>query len=208
MKVITETKEHVGGEMRNPGRIKALQEALAESKAATASLQLNVFVAGPYVDLEKDYPLPSYGRASARLRHYLVDQIEGAGNVVQVGEHGALLEEVGKRYTQLANAHVSELTIAKEKSHALIVIPDSPGSFAELGTWASDEALCNKMLILADQTFKDSKGYVNIGPFILASHSHARLHFIDYADLKAALAIVSDFLDFIASREQVRRIKK
>jgi hypothetical protein len=47
---------------------------------------------------------------------------------------------------------------------AIIIIPESPGSFAELGAFSSNEKLKNKLICVLDIKFQRDKSFINQGP--------------------------------------------
>ncbi|MFL1906780.1 retron St85 family effector protein [Plesiomonas shigelloides] len=49
----------------------------------------------------------------------------------------------------------------------IVLIPESPGSFAELGAFSSDRLLANKMVVLRLNKFKSDKSFINHGPIRL-----------------------------------------
>ena len=50
---------------------------------------------------------------------------------------------------------------------AIVIIPESPGSFAELGAFANDEKLRKKLICLVDIKYKKDKSFINQGPLKL-----------------------------------------
>jgi hypothetical protein len=46
----------------------------------------------------------------------------------------------------------------------IVIIPESPGSFAELGAFANDQNLREKIICLIDQRYKKDKSFINEGP--------------------------------------------
>lgn len=49
----------------------------------------------------------------------------------------------------------------------IVLIPESPGSFAELGAFSMDKALAKKMLVMRMGEFKSGKSFINHGPIRL-----------------------------------------
>lgn len=67
-----------------------------------------------------------------------------------------------------------------ESVDAIILIPESPGSFAELGAFANDEKLRNKLICLVDKKYKKDKSFINQGPLRLVKKANNfALIFID-----------------------------
>ncbi|RKR05647.1 hypothetical protein C8C83_4998 [Flavobacterium sp. 90] len=50
---------------------------------------------------------------------------------------------------------------------AIVLIPESPGSFAELGAFANDGKLRKKIICLVDKKYKKDKSFINLGPLKL-----------------------------------------
>lgn len=55
---------------------------------------------------------------------------------------------------------------------AVVLIPESPGSFAELGAFASDEKLRNKLICVIDIKYKKNKSFINQGPLKLVKNAN------------------------------------
>lgn len=68
-----------------------------------------------------------------------------------------------------------------ESVDIVIVIPESPGSFAELGAFVNNEKLREKIICLRDEKFKKDKSFLNYGPMQLIKNSKkGKLITIDY----------------------------
>jgi hypothetical protein len=67
---------------------------------------------------------------------------------------------------------------------AIVLIPESPGSFAELGAFANDELLRSKLICIVDKKYKKDKSFINQGPLRLAKKANPfGLIFIDPDDI-------------------------
>ena len=63
---------------------------------------------------------------------------------------------------------------------AIVLIPESPGSFAELGAFANDEKLRSKLICVIDKKYKKDKSFINQGPLKLVKKANQfGLIFID-----------------------------
>jgi len=65
---------------------------------------------------------------------------------------------------------------------AIVLIPESPGSFAELGAFANDEKLRKKLICLIDKKYKKDKSFINQGPLKLVKNENS--HGIIFIDTK------------------------
>lgn len=54
--------------------------------------------------------------------------------------------------------------ILADSVDAIILFPESPGSFAELGAFASNEHLANKLICLGQKKYEKKKSFINYGP--------------------------------------------
>lgn len=63
---------------------------------------------------------------------------------------------------------------------AIVLIPESPGSFAELGAFANDEKLRSKLICIVDKQYQKDKSFINQGPLKLVKKANQfGLIFID-----------------------------
>lgn len=56
---------------------------------------------------------------------------------------------------------------------AIVLIPESPGSFAELGAFSNDETLRKKLICVLDEKYKKDKSFINQGPLKLVKKSNS-----------------------------------
>ncbi len=63
---------------------------------------------------------------------------------------------------------------------AIVLVPESPGAFAELGAFANNEVLRNKLICVVDQMYKKKKSFINQGPLkLVKKHNSKNLIYID-----------------------------
>ncbi|CAG0970606.1 hypothetical protein FLAV_01209 [Flavobacteriales bacterium] len=83
---------------------------------------------------------------------------------------------------------------------AIVLIPESPGSFAELGAFANDEQLRSKLICIVDKKYKKDKSFINQGPLRLVKKANQfGLIFIDPDE-------IDDEIDKLIS--SLRKMKK
>jgi L-fucose mutarotase/ribose pyranase (RbsD/FucU family) len=71
---------------------------------------------------------------------------------------------------------------------AIVLIPESPGSFAELGAFANDEKLRKKIICLVDKKYKKDKSFINQGPLKLVKKENPHgVIFIDPNNISAEM---------------------
>ncbi|QLA00418.1 UDP-3-O-(3-hydroxymyristoyl)glucosamine N-acyltransferase [Enterobacter cloacae] len=68
---------------------------------------------------------------------------------------------------QASNSLLSLEQQLAEAVDLIILIPESPGSFAELGAFSTQKELAEKMLVLRPKKYKSDKSFINHGPIRL-----------------------------------------
>ncbi|KAF0145956.1 MAG: hypothetical protein FD156_634 [Nitrospirae bacterium] len=85
-----------------------------------------------------------------------------------------------------------------ESVDAIVLIPESPGSFAELGAFANDEKLRAKIICIIDKKFKKDKSFINQGPVKLIKKANKdNLLYLDLNDLDGEIEKLSASLSKI-----------
>jgi hypothetical protein len=110
-----------------------------------------------------------------------------------VAEHEEIEKEGRKTLQGENNLTGWEAHIAKN-SHLVVIIPDSPGSFAELGFFSMQNEICPKMVILFDKQYKKDTSYIQRGPRRNAAARRANILFVDYNNPAAVWRRVSKFV--------------
>jgi hypothetical protein len=178
--------------------------AFSAEKLALASrregMQIMVFLAGPFIEI--DNPPRSLARNKASiLRYALYKHIEQSDYDVSLGEYRELLDSYAAALGAQHNAALAEIGHAKDAVDAIVLLPSSPGSFSELGAFASQKKICEKMLIIIDKKYESDINYVNLGPSVLAKNLGSEVIYIDYSDHNACIAAVDDFIGHIKSKK-------
>jgi len=132
-----------------------------------------ILLLGPKIDGDDD--------ASA-LRRQLKELIWGMG-VPVFAEHDEMLEVAATKLQDLSNLTRLELHIAR-KANLIVLIPASPGSFAELGLFAQQDAICPRLIVLFDKRFRENgESYILSGPRKAARERKAETPFVNYRDI-------------------------
>jgi hypothetical protein len=93
-----------------------------------------------------------------------------------------------------------------EVSAAIVVFPESPGSFCETGYFSAKENILSKTLLAINQEFQGEDSFISAGPLhLINAHSHFRpTEFIDYGgDFNAIISRIKKRKP-IRHREPVR----
>lgn len=71
----------------------------------------------------------------------------------------------------------------------ILILPESPGSYAELGAFANNQNLAKKIICLSQEKFKLKKSFLNYGPYRLIKKSKTgKVFHINYDHLKNGFA--------------------
>jgi hypothetical protein len=191
--------------MARSSRANPFDEADIELAARETAIDFSVFVGGP--EIKREWSAEEWEKrpVSARLRRDLCAFVSSLGYNPILGEHERIAELAEQHMPARISVAVSETSVAKN-CDCVVLIPDSPGSFCELGAWATMRAIAPKMLILANAQYKDFKSFLNPGVFNVAQAFGSVLRWVDYGDLQAVTPIVSDFLGTHYARRMVERV--
>jgi hypothetical protein len=89
---------------------------------------------------------------------------------------------------------------------AIVIFPESPGSFAELGAFSGSTALQRKIICVCEESYKNALSFINVGPIkILRKVKKSRVIYCKYGSL-GDKARATELASIIAV--QVRAIKK
>lgn len=142
------------------------------------------------------------------IRTHLKQKIEekfGRNCEVRMGEHQEAINAYNAAVESRTNLASYELSLAAF-TDIVIIFPDSPGSFAELGMFSVAEHIARKMVIFIRTKFKESKSFVMYGPVALAEKNNARVIPIDYSDLETIWNHVSEAIRDRRQRQLDKRV--
>lgn len=149
--------------------------------------KINVMVLGP----KSESPSPS-----AQLREFIIRQCREHVTAIK-GEHKQLI----RTFQRTVRVHHSlcsmEIDVAKNEVDAVIIIPDSAGSFVELGLFCIIDDICSKTLVLFNDKYKPREGkssFMHLGPKLAYESRNAIVDFVDYSDKKSVWEKVDNFL--------------
>ncbi|MCR4963836.1 MAG: retron St85 family effector protein [Firmicutes bacterium] len=99
-----------------------------------------------------------------------------------------------------------------EVSDAIILFVESPGSFCELGAFAyADSLFSDKMIIVLDESYRDSRSFVATGPVLKASDNGSKIVYAEIREgaLLASVELRSAVIDLMdAMKNKVSSINK
>lgn len=155
--------------------IEKVAKLIAEDATADIeSMKPKVFIMGPNI---KDKQKPG-----SILRRKLAQRCWNEGLPITT-EHPALEAGGSSGLGEGFDLTTWELYVAKN-SELIIIIPDSPGSFAELGLFSTRQKTCPRTIILFDKQHKGKrKSFIFRGPRKAAKRRGAKIHFVDYTNI-------------------------
>lgn len=76
--------------------------------------------------------------------------------------------------------------ILADSVDSIVLFPESPGSFAELGAFANNQRLAGKLICVGEKKYEKKKSFINYGPMRLIKTSDTGKVFnITYSDLES-----------------------
>jgi hypothetical protein len=163
-----------------------------------------VFLGGPFI--EPTERAKSIYSKSAELRYELFHRLQAQEFMVSLGEYKELIESYREALGDKHNAVAAEVNHAKSGADAIVLIVDSPGSFAEIGAFSLIPQICEKMMIISSVAHEKSDGYVATGPIVLARAFRARIEYLDLSDFDRVEQVVLEFLKDIIQYRTLRAL--
>lgn len=183
-----------------------LEEELLRNAQRASGLERVAFLAGPFITTNKT-PRKNSRNTAAVLRHFLFHELAKAGWYVTLGEYEKLIEATAPLLGDQNNAALAEISHAKSsRTDAIVMLPSSPGSFLELGSFCHDGDICRKMLVIVDAQYQAHQNYMNTGPLIEAEANGAKVEFINYSDKEYCWSSVESFVTARARRRAAKEI--
>lgn len=186
---VSENENAAGNSRLARGR--TLNTATLIQAARLTEKPVTIFLAGPYI--EPETKSDSSGSAASILRFQLFHRLKGEKFEVSLGTYPDLTNSFESETGNYHNAAEAELGHAKDVASLVVMIPNSPGSFAEIGAFSLKREICKKMLILADVTHEKSLGYLNTGPVACAKALGSTIENVDYTDVESCFEIVRTY---------------
>lgn len=213
----------------NYEKIRRTSAAQKKDEANAADTSLNIFLAGPFIELNAEtVPQVKKKRTiilsqirnliqkatrsndkfseAQLLRLNLYKNLECLGHIIYLGEDQALRQNGKKNFGDKSNAVFYERQYIKEHTDAVIVLPSSPGSFCEIGDWASDKIICPTMLVIIDKKYKGEPSYINDGIALAAQHFRAKVVYEHYADTQLIFKICKAFIEEIMEDQRIEAL--
>lgn len=127
-------------------------------KAAARSVHTRVFVCGP-----------GFASGKIAVRDLAKNALKSAPNVVPI--YGEEIETVWPHRKLGTDLQTLEAQYAHDVDFTLLIL-DSPGSIAELGTFTQMPALRDRLVVLLSNTHYGAESYISRGPLSLLSSAN------------------------------------
>ena len=188
-------------------RIRKLDLVSRQDEIARAVERYEIFVAGPYIDIEKpkDAEVNSSDKGK-RIRFHTYQYYKSAGHNLYMGEDVELKSIGQKHYGNKSNAAFFERHYIVSNIDAVIMFPFGPGAFCELGDWATTKSTCEKMLVMIAKEFEGTPSYINDGTVKAAKHFGAEVLYVDYEDFGEVIDACDKFIESRATDARVEKL--
>ncbi len=151
-----------------------------------SSVRVDVLVLGPNVR----------GRElnqAARLRREILARCRAFWGSVK-GELRELIREAEAKLGSAVSLCTYEMELAKV-SDAIVIVPASPGSFAEFGLFAMVDDLRARILVLLDRDHKNRRSYLKLGPARSIGQRGGIIRWVDYGKTDAVWTVVEKHIE-------------
>ena len=162
-----------------------------------------VFLCGPSMKGIDGSESPS--RSSAILRHKLKSALEDNGFTVCLGEDEGL-EEL--RSDCGYDAQTSEYLFLK-RIHALVLIAETDGTFAELGLFSGHRAENENydFILVINKTYETGNSYIKNGPVKIVENI-GKVYFDDLTNSECYDNIIADVIERLRTRRGLLLVRK
>lgn len=163
--------------------------------------KIRVLVFGP--DIKDNKP-------GATLRKYIIDKCREDNYTVVLAEHKEIIQLYEKIVGSANDLCNMEYHLVKEIVDGVVIIPDSVGSFIELGMFTIDDTVHSKILILFNNKYDANMAdsFVGLGAKTAYDKGNAKTRILDYENKEAAWDEVSGFLDFRKGKKFWRSVNR
>ena len=182
-----------------PNQLKRVADRLSmKVTEEVEAITVNTLILGPAIDGKRLKP-------PARLRRALLERCPRYGAAV-LGEHRSIEAAYRRAVKARYNLCTYEFELALT-CDLIIILPASPGSYAELGLFALEEDIARKSVILFDQDFKKEKSFLRYGPRKVYKDFKAVIFDVDYRDIDGVWKKVEAEIQSARERIRFRRFR-
>ena len=160
-------------------RINMEKHGRAESEQNSGAL--HVFLLGPYIEVGEQESACESRCVNVQLRHSLYWYLFNRCNVY-IGEFTELTSSTEPFYGRENNPSMAEIHYARWVTNVVVILPSSPGSFVEFGSFLVHKDICKKMLVILDNKYEECENYVNVGAVPMARNNGATILYLDYKE--------------------------
>ncbi len=139
----------------------------------------------------------------AQLREHIYQNCDSAGVGVSVkGELKELVNVAKATMGPRFDLCTYEMYFAKDHCDAIVIVPASAGSFAELGLFALNDSVRSKTMVLFDRQYRYPRNtFLNLGTGKAYQNNQGVVKYVDYDDPDKVWSMVNDFLNNIRSKK-------
>lgn len=187
--------------VRNTELNELLQEIQDSVHSKIGKKKIRVLVFGP----DKTGVKPG-----AKLRKYIINKCKKEDYTVVIAEHKEIIQLYEKIFGSANDLCNMEYHLVRDIVDGVVIIPDSEGSFIELGMFTLDENLHDKILVLFNDEYQPymSSNFVGLGAKSAYDNGHAMTRILNYKKRKDAWHEVSGFLDYRKGKKYWQKVKR
>lgn len=188
-------------------KLRQLENAKHADAVVRTAEVYKFFLAGPYIRIDQPPEHPDNSKEPSRkLRYYLNTALTGPHVTIYLGEDRELREVGLKHYGAQNNATIYERHHIHFHLHGVIMLPSSPGSFCEIGDWATTEDTSKKMIVIVDKAYENVANYINDGVLKLAKNNGAAIHYLDYQNKEGIRDLCRQFIQDVGEKRRVKEL--
>lgn len=160
--------------------------------------RFRIFLFGPALNVDEVVAEPSEAEgvdAHARfLRYYIAKELREQGWLVDFGESSDVYE-AWVAHRAPVDPGKMEYDHAFHACGAIVILPSSPGSFCEMGLFASSKEISSKTLALVHAEFENAVSFFRRGLVRIFQQRNGRCIYKSYRDKRSSLDAVLEFVE-------------
>lgn len=160
--------------------------------------KFRVFLFGPSLTDGESVPEPAAGatiESQAKfLRHFLLEKLKEKNWQIDLGESDDIIRSWTKLDETIDPGNM-EYHHALYACGAIVILPSSPGSFCEIGLFATTKEISRKTLAIVHVEFKKSKSFFRRGLVRIFQQRAGKCTYESYYEKEAILEAAEEFIE-------------
>lgn len=182
----------------NPKAKELLAEAIQSLPLSVNKERFRIFIFGPALEVGELVEEPAADESLAKharfLRYFVAETLKAKGWLVDFGESPGIFESWDKIRGPMDHGKM-EFDHALVACGAIVILPSSPGSFCEMGLFATSKEISQKTLAVVHSEYKNAASFFRKGLVRIFQQRGGHCVYESYRDKSVAMNAVEEFIE-------------